>query len=528
MREFRLGFHDLSLFVYMIVMGEEKMTYASLLHAGREVLWKNGVQDYRLDASLLLEHVFGLDTAAFFMKAREPVGNGPEAAHFLALIERRASGEPLQYITGSAWFMGLEFEVDESVLIPRQDTEVLAGTAMELLNGRGSARVLDVCTGSGCIVLSLAKLLGGEFIFTGADISESALEVAKFNAKIVKASNNKKLKSKTIYNNDDEKFIKIPNKLTNFINTDTIETESKIVIEGILKVNEDDYICPNCGHKMEIHDGRNVSLKHLKIGNKQTLIKFRRVQFYCNECNHSHMQKIPFKIEKHFITTPLYNYIKDLLSTGHYTNVEVSELTGVNRNIVKEIDKERLLKKYTIDGKGKEIIKPEVQAKFLGIDEFKLHNGYKYATHIINLENGHILWIEEGKKKQVVYNFINHVGDEWMKKVIAVACDMNSDFEEAFKEKCPHIEIVYDYFHIVKNFNEKVVAEVRKDEEKRLKDEGNIEGAKMLKGSKYWLLRFRTLEYTIEAYWRKVHRVRRVLRPSAHQVCQGQQHLLFR
>ena len=318
-------------------------------------------------------------------------------------------------------------------------------------------------------------------------IKKFVSKIAKFNAKIVKASNNKKLKSKTIYKNDDEKFIKIPNKLTNFINTDTIETESKIVIEGILKVNEDDYICPNCGHKMEIHDGRNVSLKHLKIGNKQTLIKFRRVQFYCNECNHSHMQKIPFKIEKHFITTPLYNYIKDLLSTGHYTNVEVSELTGVNRNIVKEIDKERLLKKYTIDGKGKEIIKPEVQAKFLGIDEFKLHNGYKYATHIINLENGHILWIEEGKKKQVVYNFINHVGDEWMKKVIAVACDMNSDFEEAFKDKYPHIIIVFDHFHIIKNYNEKVISEIRKDEQKRLEDEGKKEEAKTLKRSRYIL-----------------------------------------
>ena len=58
----------------------------------------------------------------------------------------------------------------------------------------------------------------------------------------------------------------------------------------------------------------------------------------------------------------------------------------------------------------------------MGIDEFKLHNGYKYATHIIDLETGHILWIQEGKKKQVVYDFINHVGGEWMSKVKAVAC----------------------------------------------------------------------------------------------------------
>ena len=68
------------------------------------------------------------------------------------------------------------------------------------------------------------------------------------------------------------------------------------------------------------------------------------------------------------------------------------------------------------------------------------------------METGHILWIAGGKKKQVVYDFIDHVGLKWMDQVEAVACDMNSDFQEAFEEKCPHIQPVFDYFHIVKNF----------------------------------------------------------------------------
>ncbi|MBR6684504.1 MAG: transposase, partial [Firmicutes bacterium] len=92
-----------------------------------------------------------------------------------------------------------------------------------------------------------------------------------------------------------------------------------------------------------------------------------------------------------------------------------------------------------------------------------------------------------GKKKRVVYNFIDFVGHEWMKSVKAVACDMNSDFAEAFVERCPHIEIVYDRFHIIKNFNEKVVSEVRKDEYRRLMNEGEVEAARFLKGSKYIL-----------------------------------------
>ena len=76
----------------------------------------------------------------------------------------------------------------------------------------------------------------------------------------------------------------------------------------------------------------------------------------------------------------------------------------------------------------------------------------------------------------------------WMDGVEAVACDMNSYFEEAFEEKCPWIQPVFDYFHIVKNFNDKVVSEVRKDEQRRLYEEGNIEAARALKKTRYILM----------------------------------------
>ena len=76
----------------------------------------------------------------------------------------------------------------------------------------------------------------------------------------------------------------------------------------------------------------------------------------------------------------------------------------------------------------------------------------------------------------------------WMDGVEAVACDMNSDFEEAFEEKCPWIQPVFDYFHIVKNFNDKVVSAVRKDEQRRLYEEGNIEAARALKKTRYILM----------------------------------------
>lgn len=72
----------------------------------------------------------------------------------------------------------------------------------------------------------------------------------------------------------------------------------------------------------------------------------------------------------------------------------------------------------------------------------------------------------------MVYDFIHHVGMEWMDHVQAVACDMNSDFQEAFEERCPNIKIVFDHFHIVKNFNDKVITEVRKDVQRELAEKG--------------------------------------------------------
>ena len=292
---------------------------------------------------------------------------------------------------------------------------------------------------------------------------------------------------------ENENIIKIPSTLERFHNTNTIFDKDNCgrkcyKIYGYVNPINDDYICDYCGEKMHIHDHNNITIKHLPLFGHYSVLVIDILQFKCLHCNSTKMQSIPFKAENHLITNQLKNYTEDLLGNNDYTNKQIAQLTGLNRNLVKEIDKKRLQKMYTKNGEGKELIKPEQQANFLGIDEFKLHDGYKYATHIIDLETGHILWIAKGKKKHVVYDFINHVGYSWMSKVIAVACDMNSDFEEAFKEECPHLKIVYDYFHIMKNFNEKVVSNIRKDEQARLTSEGKIEEAKKLKKTKYILV----------------------------------------
>ena len=257
-------------------------------------------------------------------------------------------------------------------------------------------------------------------------------------------------------------YIRIPNTIQSFNNTEsriakTISGRSVYVLEGEIENPCTEY-CFNCNCVMHIHSRQTRSLRHIPFGNTLTELRFIQNRYFCQHCHATRNQLIPFKAKEHFITTELESYAGKLLAFG-LTNKEVSEITGFNKNIIKAIDLKRLKDLYTIDGET--LIAPEEQARFLGVDEFKLHNGHKYATVIVNLENGHILWIAHGKKKEVVFSFIEHVGEEWMDGVEAVACDMNSDFQEAFEEKCQHIQVVFDYFHIIKNFNDKVISEIR-------------------------------------------------------------------
>ena len=290
-------------------------------------------------------------------------------------------------------------------------------------------------------------------------------------------------------------FISIPSFLVGYKqDVDRIERRTarsgriNNLLPGEYPILEEHRTCTKCGSRGHIHDTRELALLHLPFGAELNTISFPRSRFICPVCGSTWMQEVPFKAEGHFITQHLEAFANDLLGNG-LTLKKVSELTGLGRNTVKDIDKKRLEGRYTVldkDGK-RHLMKPEKQTRAIAIDEFKLHDGHVYATVIIDLETGHILWIAHGKRKQAILDFIEHAGREWVDTVEAVACDMNSDYQDVFEEEFDHIQVVFDHFHIVKNFNEKVIAEVRKDEQRRLYAEGNRKGAESLKKTKYIL-----------------------------------------
>ena len=150
------------------------MTYRECYEQGCRTLQATGIEEAALDARLLLEAVCGTDRNDLLVHGEQPVA--PEAEEkYLNWIRQRAEHIPLQQLTGEQDFMGLTFSVNEHVLIPRQDTEILVEEVLKELHD--GMRVLDMCTGSGCILLSLLHY-SNDCEGLGVDLSAEALEVA--------------------------------------------------------------------------------------------------------------------------------------------------------------------------------------------------------------------------------------------------------------------------------------------------------------------------------------------------------------
>lgn len=157
------------------------MNYTEAFLMGMQKLKEAQIGEAQLDARLLLEEVCGTDHNTLLCHGDREVSEAEEEQYRKAL-ERRAVHVPLQHLLGYQDFMGLRFQVNEYVLIPRQDTEILVEEAMRYLHD--GMRILDLCTGSGCILLSLLHY-SNDCEGVGVDISQEALQVAAQNAELL-------------------------------------------------------------------------------------------------------------------------------------------------------------------------------------------------------------------------------------------------------------------------------------------------------------------------------------------------------
>ena len=218
------------------------MNIQELRKIAREKL-KNSVDDYIYKVDILLEHILNFSKTELIMNLDKEVSE-QKCAEFELGIEELLKGKPIQYITNTQEFMKLNFFVDENVLIPQPDTEILVEAALKLTkriyektiyNKERKIQILDLCTGSGVIAISLEKYLNldkqldnANIEIYASDISESALKIAEKNAKAINQNISIKFILSDMFKNINKKFDIIVSNPP-YIETDTIKTLSKEV-----------------------------------------------------------------------------------------------------------------------------------------------------------------------------------------------------------------------------------------------------------------------------------------------------------
>jgi len=246
------------------------MKIEELLKQGKKILNENNIEDANLIARILLEFVLGIDRNQLLVNQEQKV-EIENQEKYKCLIEKIVQGIPLQYITNNQEFMGLKFYVDENVLIPQPDTEILVEEVIKIAKKEAKENILDICTGSGCIGISLAKSIPNVKIAM-SDISKDAIEIAKKNAKENNVLEKVKFIESDMFESIEEKFDIIVSNPP-YIETDVIKTlsrevqnEPKLALDGgenglefykilineaLNYLNNDGYLCMEIGYNQK-------------------------------------------------------------------------------------------------------------------------------------------------------------------------------------------------------------------------------------------------------------------------------------
>ena len=276
------------------------MKYQEALFQGSKILKFNNIRLFNLDSEILLSSSLQLDRSQLILNLDKKIKN-KEKEFFFNYIERRKKSEPIAYITGYKEFWKNKFKVDKNVLIPRPDTETIVEQVLNDLNINSAKKILDIGTGSGCILLSILrerkKCTG-----VGVDISKNATKLAKYNAKIQHIKNRIRFLNSDIDNFYGDKY-------------DLIISNPPYV--KLHKINSLDKDIKNFEPKVALNGGVDGYTKiRLTIKKSSTLIKKRGKLF----------------LEVGFDQTR--ETLKLLKLNGFYTNKVVKDLANANRCLV--------------------------------------------------------------------------------------------------------------------------------------------------------------------------------------------------
>ena len=225
--------------------------------------------------------------------------------------------------------------------------------------------------------------------------------------------------------------------------------------------------CPACGETVYIYENGQVKLKDIPLWKgTEHICNFFIHRYKCNCCQETFTEEIPFKYPGTRITYRAANWIKGFLQQKLSIKA-IQELTGFHWDTIRKVQRE--IMDEAIWKRENELKKEGYKPRILAVDEFAIHKGHSYATCVMDLEQGDILWVGKGRAMKDFEKFFEDIPSDSLSAVIAVAMDMNASYNKLVTKHLQKAQIVYDRFHMQSQFGRDVLGVVRLDEARKHK-----------------------------------------------------------
>ena len=229
-----------------------------------------------------------------------------------------------------------------------------------------------------------------------------------------------------------------------------------------------DVSCPKCGGEVYVHDNYQTHLSDVPLKYGMTSRwEFFGKRYKCRKCGHSFVNETPFCYPGTRITERAATWIKGMLKNKVSISA-IQKLTGIHWETIRKVQIEYM--RYMIEDRQYELEEEGYRPKYLAVDEFAIHKGHSYATSVMDLETGDILWVGKGRTLNDFAKFFEEINADTLSAVIAVAMDMNASYNKLVQEKMPNAEIVYDRYHMQAQFGKEVLGVVRLEEARKHKN----------------------------------------------------------
>lgn len=226
--------------------------------------------------------------------------------------------------------------------------------------------------------------------------------------------------------------------------------------------------CPYCGGKVNIYDTYEMTLKDMPIlPEYESNVHCTAHRYRCTECHESFSEEIPFKYPGTRITYRAANWIKVFLR-NKLSIRSIQYITGIHWGTIRKVQSE--IMESALSEREKFLKESGYKPQHIAVDEFALHKGHRYATCVMDLDEGDILWVGIGRNMDNFRKFFEETDLSLLSEVIAVAMDMNASYNKLVEEYLPNAQIVYDRYHMQAQFGRDVLGVVRLNEARKHKE----------------------------------------------------------